>query len=435
MLLNLLLIYFFPFLFILVFYLYRRQLREKESREIQKKQIEAGRLEPASLHPLIDPAKCMGCASCISACPEKNVLGIINQKSTLIAPASCIGHGVCKLACPFGAITLVYGTQKRGVDIPFVQPNFETNIPGVFITGELGSMGVIRNAIEQGRLAITEINKQARKKEKIPGVHDVVIVGAGPAGFSASLSAIKQRLNYVTLEQESLGGMLSRYPKDKIITTYPVVLPFAGRVHFNGFVKDQVLKFWQDIERRSGVKINYFERVDEVIRQDKYLKVITPKNIYHTQAILLAIGRRLISRKLCVPGEEKSKVVYRFADPEQYHSQHVLVVGGGDVAIEAALAVAGVSGTTVSLSYRGENFSCVKQANLQNLKACCENGRLNVFFNSNVEQIKDKEVLIEQLGKEIVLQNDAVIVCGGGVLPIPFLKEIGIKVEAKYGTA
>jgi len=435
MLLSSLLIYLLPFLLILAFYLYRQQLREKESRTVQKKQIEAGRFESFSLHPLIDPAKCMGCAACVSACPEKNVLGIINQKAVLIAPASCIGHGVCKLACPFGAITLVYGTQKRGVDIPFVQPNFETNIPGIFITGELGSMGVIRNAIEQGRLAITEIGRQSRKKEKIPGVHDVVIVGAGPAGFSASLSALKQKLDYVTLEQDSLGGMLSRFPKDKVITTYPIVFPFAGKVHLNGLVKEQVLKLWQDIESRSGVKINYFERADEVTRQDKYLTVVTQKNVYQTQAVLLAIGRRLISKKLCVPGEEKSKVVYKFADPQQYQGQHVLVVGGGDAAIEAALELSGVSGTTVTLSYRGENFSCVKQANLVNLNAGCQSRKLKVFLSSNVEIIRDKEVLLEQLGKEILLQNDAVIVCGGGVLPIPFLKEIGIKVETKYGTA
>lgn len=401
---------------------------------IQKKHVESGRMEQSSLHPVIDFEKCMGCAACVAACPERDVLGIINRKAVLIAPLSCIGHGACKAACPFNAITLVFGTEKRGADIPVLQPNFETNIAGIFIAGELGSMGVIRNAIEQGRLAMEAIAEKIVKAAKTIGVHDVIVVGAGPAGFSATLQALALKLDYVTLEQESLGGMVARYPKDKVIVTHSVVMPLLGKVNFKETNKEELLKFWQEAEISTGVKINYFERVEKVVHEEKYLTVVTQKNTYKTQAVLLAIGRRLTSRKLCVPGEEKAKVVYRLDNPLQYQSQHILVVGGGDSALEAAVTLAVTAGTTVTLSYRGEVFSGVKQKNLQEVHAAWKKGSLNILLDSTVQEIKDSEVYLDRAEEKIVLKNDTVVVCGGGVLPIPFVKEIGIKVETKYGT-
>ena len=146
--------------------------------------------EPQSLHPVIDPLRCIGSGSCARACPEE-AIGIINGKAVLTNGAACIGHGACLTACPVEAIKLVFGTEKRGVDIPNVRPNFETNVPGIFIAGELGGMGLIRKAAEQGRQAINSI--RARKVDAAAD-YDVVIVGGGPAGISAGPRGDRARL-------------------------------------------------------------------------------------------------------------------------------------------------------------------------------------------------------------------------------------------------
>ena len=192
----------------------RRQLQES---------VAAGLAEPPSLHPVIDHRICLGSASCVTACPE-DAIGIVNGKAVLINAAHCIGHGACLAACPVDAIKLVFGTETRGIDIPNVSPHFESNVPGLFIAGELGGMGLIRKAAEQGRQAIESI-AQARAAARM--TLDVVIVGCGPAGLSAGLSAIEQKLRYALIEQEdSLGGTVFHYPRNKIVMTAPVQ---AGR--------------------------------------------------------------------------------------------------------------------------------------------------------------------------------------------------------------
>ncbi len=429
------LIYLFPLLLILFLYVTHRKKIEKQNLILQKEQFEAGLTEPVSLHPVIDPAKCIGCTACADACPEQNVLGVINGKAALISPSHCIGHGACRSACPVDAITLVFGTEKRGVDIPLINPNFETNVPGIFIAGELGGMGLIRNAVEQGRQAMEAIAAAVSKGPKPDGTHDVVIVGAGPAGFSASLAAIERKLDYVTLEQEALGGTVAHYPRGKIVMTQPVRLPLVGQVHFQETTKERLIDFWRDTEKNFNVKINYGECVEKVSPQETGVAVTTRRGVYKARAVLLAVGRRGTPRKLDVPGEEKDKVVYRLIDPAQYRARHVLVVGGGDSALEAALALAETPETTVTLSYRGEAFGRVKQKNCDNLEIARQAGRLAVFLNSNVREIRDADVALEQQGKILDIRNDAVIVCAGGVLPTAFLKEIGVHVETKHGEA
>lgn len=433
--LNFISFYLVPLLIIIIIYLYVLKQREQKNQFLQKEQVDAGLFEPASLHPVIDPVICIGCSACAEACPEHNVLGIINGKGALITPSNCIGHGACKEACPVDAISLVFGTEKRGVDIPLVKSNFETNIDGIFIAGELGGMGLIRNAVNQGRQAMNAVEHKIKDSRKFSDVKDVVIIGAGPAGFSASLAAVEKKLDYISLEQETLGGTVAHYPRGKLIMTQPVILPIIGETHFRETTKEQLLDFWQNAERSTGVKINYSQRVEKILVEKEYISVTTQKETYKTKTVLLAIGRRGTPRKLGVPGEDKNKVVYRMIDPEQYRKQHVLVVGGGDSALEAAIAISQVEGTVVTLSYRSEAFSRVKPLNREKLEQAQLKGKLQVLLSSNVVEILDDAVLIDHAQKKFNIPNQSVIVCAGGVLPMAFLKEIGIKVETKYGQA
>lgn len=435
---ELYLIYLLPILLIWVIYITHRRLKSRKNLEVMNEEIEAGLTEPASLHPLIDLGKCMGCGTCVRACPEQHnhpVLGLINGKAQLIAPTNCIGHGACKTACPFDAITLVFGTEKRGVDIPMLKPNFETSMPGVYIAGELGGMGLIRNAIEQGYRALDYVYDDL-KSSQVTAPLDVVVIGAGPAGFSASLRSMEKKLKYKTVEQDSLGGTVFQFPRGKLVMTAPVLLPMVGEMKFSETTKEELLAFWEKVEKQTKVQISYHERVDAINPHEAGgYAVKTNKGLYHTRTVLLAIGRRGTPRKLGVEGEEMSKITYRLIDPAQYRDQHVLVVGGGDSALEAASTIADEPGTTVTLSYRSAAFGRAKRKNRQRVDNAVKLGRINLLLSSNVKSFTKENVTIEQQGKEIKIRNDAAIICAGGILPTGFLKETGIHVETKHGTA
>jgi thioredoxin reductase (NADPH) len=429
-LLTLYLIYGLPCLLLLVLHVRRRRRLES----LSAKALEHA-AEPASLHPVIDLATCIGCASCVKACPEQahhTVLGIVGGHAALVSPGDCIGHGACKTACPVNAIKLVFGSERRGVDIPILTPKFESTVPGIFVAGELGGMGLIRNALEQGRQAVEAIAERRRAAgEEL----DLVIVGAGPSGFAATLTAKSKSMRYVTVEQESLGGAVFQYPRGKLVMTAPATVPLLGKVNFRQTSKEALLEFWKEAERKTGVKINYNERVEDIKAAGEGFTVKTNRGSYQTRSVLLAIGRRGTPRKLGVPGEELPKVVYRLIDPEQYKGQHVLVVGGGDSALEAAASIAeSGGGGGVVLSYRAAEFDRAKARNRERIKAAETNGQLQIMMKSSVKQIDAESVAIEGDSGISKVRNDAVIVSAGGVLPSDFLKRVGITVETKRGT-
>lgn len=422
-------IYLLPLLVLVVIYSRRRVVHESKSYAKFDEQVEAGMLEPPTLHPEFILSKCFGSGACVKSCPEQ-AIGIINGKGTLINPAHCIGHGACEVACPTKAIKLVFGTATRGIEIPKVNPSFETNVPGLFIAGELGGMGLIRKAIEQGTRALEYI----AKRPKGGGDLDLLIVGAGPAGLAASLAAKAKGLKFVTIEQEdSMGGTCYHYPRNKLVMTAPMNLPGYGKVNVREISKEALLELWQKVLQKIPVPIRYSERMEELRQEGKAFVVRTPKESYRASTVLLALGRRGTPRKLGVPGEDQPKVVYRLIDPEQYRGKRVIVVGGGDSALEAALDIADEPGTTVILSYRGAAFSRVKIKNRERLDATVAAGRLTVALETQIASIEPAAIKLKK-GKDVSdVPNDAVIVCAGGELPTPFLKKIGIVVESHHG--
>ncbi|MFA7351144.1 MAG: NAD(P)-binding domain-containing protein [Methylotenera sp.] len=426
-----LLIYLIPLLLVMSLYIMHHRKLNRRGKARLHEASESGLTEPASIHPVIDPTRCCGSGACVKACPEK-ALSLVNGKAVLTNPTHCIGHGACLEACPVEAIQLVFGTEKRGMDIPFVSPTFETNVNNIFIAGELGGMGLIRKAAVQGKQAIDSIVKKINPHNDL----DVVIVGAGPAGLSASLAAKEKGLKFVTIEQEeSLGGAIFKYPRNKVAMTQPVNLPIVGLVEMYDISKEELLGFWLRIMNEQALPVKFKERMETIRKTEHGYEVKTANSTYKASNILLAIGRQGTPRKLNVPGENLAKVIYRLVDPEQFKGQHVLVVGGGDSAIEAAITISEQSGSTVTLSYRSESFGRIKPKNREKLELAVKNHQIRVELQSNVKEILQDTASIELASKETVeIPNEAVIICAGGVLPTPMLKEIGVMVETHYGT-
>lgn len=413
-------------------YWLRYRHRSAKAKQKLESAIASGLTEPVSLHPKIDPNSCIATGACISACPEGTILGIVDNRAQLVSPTKCIGHGACQLACPTAAISLVFGTERRGVEIPHVKETFETNVDGVYIAGELGGMGLIRNAVTQGREAIEYLSKSLNKRTG--DIHDVLIIGAGPAGLSATLEAKRRALNYLTLEQESsIGGTVLSYPRQKLVMTQPMEIPIYGKFQRREISKEELVDLWSEVMTTTGIKINCSQKVQSVAKENGHFAVTTDQGVYRSTKVLLATGRRGTPRKLGVPGEQATKVAYKLLEPEQYARKKLLVVGGGDSAVEAALSLGEQEGTTVTLSYRKDVFSRIKEGNRERIERAVSAGWVTLVMESEVVEIREQEVLIKKSDQEILLENDFVFVFIGGELPTAFLKSIGISMERKFG--
>ena len=430
---------------VLLPFLFRHRRREASSLEAEAEALRYGLHEPVTLHPVIDPAGCILTGSCIDICPEGDVFGLIDGRVKVIGPARCIGHGLCERACPMDAIQLVFGTEKRGIDIPRIQANFETNVPGLYIVGELGGMGLIGNAFEQGRQCIDGIVKEIRGESgraDDPEL-DLLIVGCGPAGLSASLSAKEAGLRFLTVEREDIGGTVRHYPRKKLVLTRPVKVPGYGKLNFREVSKEQLIGTWEEIVASAGLEVATGETVT-VIRPRSGgtdagdaagFVVTTSAREIETRLVVLAIGRRGIPRKLGVPGEELAKVAYSLREPESFAGDRIVVVGGGDSAVEAALALAEQPGNAVWISYRGDGFRRVKPKNHERVEAALAAGSLEILWSTNLVRIEPDAITIREGGGEVTLPNDYAFVFAGGELPTKFLRDCGIEIDTKFGAA
>jgi thioredoxin reductase (NADPH) len=384
---------------------------------------------PKSQHPHIDTTQCIGCATCTTVCPEGDVLAMVGAKAAIVNGYKCIGHGLCAEACPVGAITMVLASPSMGADMPYLSPEYETSIKNLFIIGELGGLALIKNAVNQGRACVDTIASRLRTVSPNGGgeVYDLLIVGAGPAGISASLRAIEQKLNYITIEQEEVGGTVAKYPRQKLVMTSPVEFPMYGKFKKTELSKENLLAFWDMILNRADFNARTGEKVENIARgEDGVFTVSTAGNRYSARAVILALGRTGTPRKLGVKGEELSKVMYRLIEADHYVNKKILVVGGGDSAVEAAMGLACQSGNSVTMSYRQEQFSRIKERNAKRIEEFMRSGKITVLFKSNPVEFKAESVIVEVNGEKREIANDFVWIFAGGTPPYDFLKKIGV---------
>jgi len=412
---------------------YVRNLLAKEV--VARQAAEKGMLfseGPRGLHPRIDTGDCIGCGTCTAVCPEGDVLAMVDGKPAIVNGHSCIGHGICAEACPVGAITLVMASPGVGADLPYLTSEYETSIQNLFIAGELGGLALIKNAINQGRECVDTIAGRLATRSVIPNVYDVLIVGAGPAGISASLRAIEKGLHYLTVEQDEPGGAVAKFPRQKLVMTSPVELPLYGRFKKTELTKEHLLAFWDMVLNRADFNVWTDSRVEDIRKgPDGIFIVVTATNQYRAQSVVLAIGRSGNPKKLGVKGEELPKVMYRLTSADQYTNNRILVVGGGDSAVEAAMGLAQQSGNQVTLSYRKERFFRINERNANRIEESMNGRKISVLFNSVPVEFTRESVVLNVRGRLRKLANDYTWIFAGGDPPNAFLKKIGVELSVR----
>lgn len=414
-------------------------------------------IAPVSLHPRIDLDACIGSGSCVRACPERDVLAITDGRARLINPLACVGHSACMQACPVGAIELVFGTATRGVELPKLSPEFQTSQQGIFIIGELTGMGLIRNAVMQGKQVAETIVRSGRRggrtkersRDDMPALAevqrghyteadlDVIVVGAGPAGIAAALGCASHGLSVQIVEQSKYGGTIAHYPRAKVVMTGSLDLQGYGTVRKKTLSKEQLLDLWNDIRERTQLDVREGVRIESISREGDRWRVHGTNGYRDTAAsVVLALGRRGAPRTLGVPGEELSKVAYRLLEPEPFAGKDVLVVGGGNAAADCVIALAD-AGTckSVAISYRRPQLSRLRASVRDRLDDLIAKGRVTPYLSTEVERIAADTVTLRGADGARDIPNDDVIVQIGGTSPSELLKSVGIQLVEKRGEA
>ena len=416
----------------------RRRAIDATGKSAWREAIKNDLAEPVTMHPFIDPARCAGCGACVKVCPEGDILQLIDHKAVLVAPTKCVGHGECEQACPFAAISLVFGTKKRGMELPRVTGNYETNVPGLYIAGELGGMGLIRNAVKQGRLAAEHALNPAAKRET-GADFDLLIVGAGAAGLSAGLAAIAAKRRYLLIEQNSVGGTIANFPRQKVVMSQPANLPMVGAMKFpkHRVTKEELLDYWARVRHETGLKVREGCQFLSLAKdQSGLFRVETSLGPVKVAKVILAMGVRGTPRRLGLPNEDLPKVTYNLIEPDQYQGCDIAIVGSGNAGGEAAMMLADPRlRNRVHLLVRSAAFSRMNQENQDNLKALARAGHIRIFFKTEVKEIHADHLMVEKEGTRHPLKNDFLFIFAGAEMPSAFLTSLGIKIEKKFGEA
>lgn len=424
----------FAFFAITIFIIISGKNRKlKKAKTIHKKSVKAQEL-PFSLHPRVNPQLCGGCGACTKVCPEGDILKLVDHKAVLVKPTKCVGHGECERACPFDAIDLVFGTKQRGVDIPRITSNFETNVQGLYIAGELGGMGLIRNAVKQGTAAATHACKKLKTNPNVDT--DILVIGAGPAGLSAALTAIINKKKYICLEQNTFGGTVYNFPKQKVVMTYPAEVPGFGKMKFprNKVTKEELLGYWNMIRKKSQLKIKENTRFINLKKENDIFYVETSAGEIKAQKVILCMGVRGTPRKLGLANEDLPKVAYNLVDPAQYRKKHVAIVGGGNAAVEAAQMLGEAKyKNKVTLLVRGGVLDRCNDDNKDRINKMVDQGLVEIKYNTATKAIESDKLIITENGEDKEIPNDFLFIFAGAIMPYKFLMGLGIEIETSFG--
>jgi len=410
-----------------------RHRRQRRDEQALASNLRRGARLPVSLHPVIDTERCIGSLACLRACPEGDILGIIDGAARLVHADNCVGHGRCAASCPVGAIKLVFGTATRGVDLPEVDERFESSRRGVHVVGELGGMGLIRNAIEQGAQCAAYLAEELAAAEPDGARGDVEVIGAGPAGVGCALALRERGLTVRLLDRGRLGGGIASYPRQGLVMAGPLSLPGATPLRREVLGKAELLAYFEQALARAGQRVEEGVKVTGLSGVDGDLTVQTEAGPIRAAKVVLATGRRGVPRRLGVPGEELAKVTSSLVDAEQYAGKRVLVVGGGDAAVEAACALAERGGVEVTLVHRGLDLLRASPANRGRVVALAGKGALSLRLSSTLTRIEPEAVVLQAAAKPLTIANDFVIACLGGEAPLRLLAAMGVQVRQVFG--
>lgn len=393
-----------------------------------------GGAAPGALRPVVNATLCIGCGTCIEACPEQGTLAMVGGKAILAHPERCKAHATCVTACPTSGISMSANGQFRTLRVPRVSKNFETNVPGLFIIGELGGMGLIKTSINEGRVVADHIVQRLASEGRAPeGAYDVIVVGSGPAGLSASLTLHQHEFNYLTLEQGEVASTIRNYPRHKFLMAEPLEMPLYGNLYIADSTKESLLEVWETIIANTGVKIKTNEKVESVAREEEagLMRVRTGAGEYRARFVVLAIGKRGTPRRLGVPGEEQSHVAYKLIEADTYQGDALVVVGGGDSALEAALGLSKGGRNRVTLVHRGTAFDRARERNRAQIEKAESDGLVEVLRKAKMREIGKGTAVVDCDGVDREVAADYVFIFAGGESPEDFLRKSGVEIVEK----
>ncbi len=380
----------------------------------------------------INDDRCTGCDACVAVCPT-NVLDLVANKSRVLRFQDCIQCEACMFACPTEALVMFpEGSTPPPLKIPEIDENFQTAVPGQYLIGEVAGKPLVKNAANLGRSVVEHMLQSGLRPGAIgrgDNNYDVAIVGSGPGGLSAALSCIQRGLSYVVLEKEQeIASTIARYPKGKLVMAEPYDTENISLLPVFDSAKEQLIPIWRELFERVGMQIRQGESVESVQRAaDGAFDVRTTVGAYRAARVVMSIGTRGKPRTLQVQGENLPKVFSLLEDPDEWRGKTVLVVGGGDSAAEAALALAD-AGAKVMISYRGKGFNRAAPKNKSAIEQYASEGRIKAKLGSQVLGFEPESVTLALGdGSQKRYANDAAFVLIGADPPVQWLEKMGIR--------